>query len=260
MKYSVFIILFFVCQLAIAQKTVSIKDAVGKAYMSDDKTANQTKDKAIEEAKKDALKKAGVAEYIGSSNVLLTAESNKKISQVFNSIASVELSGAITNIQNIRLQKKHDESAQQDYYEALIDADVIKYEKKSDPSFVFDIKGIRESYKANEALTFETIAYANGFLRIFLLSDSQCFQLFPNQYEKANSIKESEHLHFPINKGIAYSLDLKEEIESDNLIFVFTKNNIPFTGKENMNDILHWIYSISPDERRVKNFSFVVSE
>jgi hypothetical protein len=66
---------------------------------------------------------------------LLTTESNKKISQVFNSIASVELNGAITNIQNIRIQKKHDESAQQDYYEALIDADVIKYEKKSDSSF-----------------------------------------------------------------------------------------------------------------------------
>jgi hypothetical protein len=95
--------------------------------------------------------------------------------------------------------------------------------RKAIPAFMFDIKGIRESYKANEALTFETIAYASGYLRIFLLSDSQCLQLFPNQYEKVNSIKESERLRFPINKGIAYSLDLKKENELDNLIFVFTK-------------------------------------
>lgn len=237
-----------------AQEIVKVKRAKGQYYLNNDITPKQAKDLAIVEAKIDALRLAGISETINSSKVLITVESNSKAEQLFNNIATVELNGAITsyNLDTIIEQKNE---FGQTYYVAIINAEVIIYKTKSDPSFQLQVEGIEKLYKQGEELTFYCTPYANGYLKIFQISINTAGIIFPNQYEKTNQFVKDTKIKFPVRKGLSYTLD---DIESNTLVFVYTKKEIPFIGKETVSGITEWIYKISPDERQVQAFSIIV--
>ncbi len=253
-----FIILLFTFHFAIAQKTVQVQNAKGISYLSDDITLNQTKEKALEEAKKDALRKAGVSEHISESNVLYSLSQEKDFKQFFNSISTIEISGAITKTENIRYEKQKEQVTGKEFMEATIDVEVIKYEKKSDPSFDFEVNEIAGKYKINDALKFTFQPFADGYLHVFQINRKEASQLFPNKFESSKIFSKNQLIKFPLNKGIEYSLDSKSENEMNTVVFVYTKKEIPFTSKQDYESIIKWIYSISPDERRIKNFDFMV--
>lgn len=254
------IILFFSFQFAFAQKTIHVQNVTGISYLSDDITLNQTKEKALEEAKKDALRKAGVAEHISESNVLYSLSQEKDFKQFFNSISTIEISGAITKTENIRYEKKVDRTSDKEFIEATIDAEVIKYEKKSDPSFDFEESGIIGKYKENEHINFSLKTSADGFLKIFVIKDKSADLIYPNKYEKDNLIAKNKVLEFPTNKGIEYGFENISQNESQLILIIFTKKNVPFFKEINYENIINWIYSISPDERRLKSFLIMVTK
>ena len=255
-----FIILFLSFQVAIAQKNIQVSNATGISYLSDDITLNQTKEKALEEAKKDALRKAGVAEHISESNVLYSLSQEKDFKQFFNSISTIEISGAITKTENIRYEKKVDRATDKEFIEATIDVEVIKYEKKSDPSFDFETNGIIGKYKANEHINFSLKTSADGYLKIFVIKDKTADIIYPNKYEKGNLIIKDKMLQFPTNYGIEYGFENISQNESQLILMVFTKKNIPFFKEITYENIINWIYSISPDERRIKSIQIVVTK
>jgi len=255
-----FIILFFVFHFASAQKTIHIQNATGISYLSDDITINQTKEKALEEAKKDAMRKAGVAEHISESNVLYSLSQEKDFKQFFNSISTIEISGAITKTENIRYEKKVDRATEKEFMEATIDAEVIKYEKKLDPNFDFEETGIIGKYKENEHINFSLKTSADGYLKIFVIKDKTADLIYPNKYEKEVLINKDKVLQFPTNYGIEYGFENITQNESQLVLIVFTKKSIPFFKEINYENIISWIYSISPDERRIKSFQIMVSK
>ena len=255
-----FAAVLFSFQFAFAQKTIHVSDAIGISYLSDDITLNQTKEKALEESKKDALRKAGVEEHINESNVLYSLSKEKDFKQFFNSISTIEISGAITKTENIRYQKNVDEISGKEFIEATIDAEVIKYEKKSDPSFDLEATGISEKYKETGHVSFSLKASADGYLKIFVIKDQTADLIYPNNYEKDHLILKNKVLEFPTNKGIEYGFENITQNESQLILLIFTKRNIPFFKDVNYDNIISWIYQISPDERRVKAFQLVVSK
>ena len=255
-----FLILFFSFQIAIAQKNVQVSNATGISYLSDDITLNQTKEKALEEAKKDALRKAGVAEHISESNVLYSLSQEKDFKQFFNSISTIEISGAISKTENIRYEKKVDRATDKEFMEATIDAEVIKYEKKSDPSFDFEETGIIGKYKEHEHINFSLKTSADGYLKIFVIKDKTADLIYPNKYEKEFLINKNKAVEFPTNKGIEYGFENITQNESQIILIVFTKKNIPFFNEINYENIISWIYAISPDERRIKSIQIVVTK
>jgi hypothetical protein len=89
--------------------------------------------------------------------------------------------------------------------------------------------------------------------------------MYPNTYEKQNSIKAVEVYKFPLGQ-VDYELEtsLKDK-ESNRLIFVFTKTAIPFIKMDKdqvtTNDnIFNWIYSIMPDQRKVEYRSLIIQK
>jgi len=60
------------------------------------------RERAIVEAKKEALRRAGVEERIRATEAVSTFSSNEKFQQMFSSFSSVELSGAITKYEVVR--------------------------------------------------------------------------------------------------------------------------------------------------------------
>ena len=237
-----------------AQQIIKVYDVVGRYILSNDITPKQAKEFALLEAKKNALLKAGVSEFVVSNVFYIQSESNNKISDKFKKFMSSEVSGAVSKIyDNVTTESK--DIYGNTIYEVKITADVVKYETTYDPTFNFSVQGIDKVYKVNDRVTFTCNSYSDGYLHIFQINDTFASKFFPNVYEKDYTIVKNTKIRFPRLNGLAYSLDQKEE---NNLIFVFTKKNIPFNNPETADGIFEWIYKIRPDERQIQIFNVIV--
>ncbi len=224
--------------------------------MADNMTPEQTKNKAILEAKKEALLRAGITENISSTYILNISQSSEDFQQIFNSISAIELDGEVKEWELINEKWEVDGSGNP-YLEVTINATVIKYKTERDLSFDFKVEGIKEWYYDSTFLEFTFLPYQDGYLRIFLFGDNYDAKfLFPNKYEKNKLFHKGIEVQFPLN--VNYRLVAEKKEDADLLVFVYTKQDIPYTKKENIKDILEWIYSIPKDERAIQHFSFVI--
>jgi hypothetical protein len=136
----------------------------------------------------------------------------------------------------------------------------VSYLKKdmngnSNTTYAYNLPGIDKVYNVNDHVTFTCKPFSDGYLHIFQIIDTLSSLVFPNVYEKDNSVLKNKSIRFPRLNGLAYSLDQAEE---NNLIFVFTKKNIVFNNKETIEGIFEWIYNIKPDQRQIQIFNVIV--
>ena len=258
MKFKMFAAIFFAANICFgnAQEIIKVKDARGMAYISGDVSENQAKERAINEAKIDALKKSHIAEHINASELLLSSQVNNDFAQFFNSDIQSEIQGAVTNYTNVREDKKVNPNINQIEYSVLIDAEVIKYKTQFDFTFKAEVDSVLPVYKNSDKLIFSLMASQDCFLTIFNITDHDASVMFPNAIEKEQQILKEQQYRFP-QKGtlLDYVLETNKKDEMNRLIFVFTKTRIPFLaakGDEQLTDnekIMTWIYSIPPDQR-----------
>jgi hypothetical protein len=253
------LLIFFLSSLPlllVSQRNIKIKGVKGACSMADNMTPEQTKNKAILEAKKEALLRAGITENISSTYILNISQSSEDFQQIFNSISAIELDGEVKEWELINEKWEVDGSGNP-YLEVTINATVIKYKTERDLSFDFKVEGIKEWYYDSTFLEFTFLPYQDGYLRIFLFGDNYDAKfLFPNKYEKNKLFHKGIEVQFPLN--VNYRLVAEKKEDADLLVFVYTKQDIPYTKKENIKDILEWIYSIPKDERAIQHFSFVI--
>jgi hypothetical protein len=86
--------------------------------------------------------------------------------------------------------------------------------------------------------------------------------LLPNDYEKSFLLKANNTYTFP-NPNLIESYELTIDSKSANketnrIVIVLLKKDIYYTGTINYKDIIDWIMSIPPNNRRIKSFSFEV--
>ncbi len=257
------ICLFFLFSLPLsAQKIVNVSGVKGMAYISGDISPNQAKEIALKEAKINALKAAGIGENIKSYQLLFTSQEKNDYSQFFNSDIQSEIQGAVESfyIVNEATVKKSDFEL---YVEITIDAAVIKYETKPDITFDANIEDLKAVYNNHDNLSFSLNTSQNCYLTIFNLSDTEAILMFPNAYEKQTSLQANKTYKFPLG-NVDYELETNfKDKESNRLIFVFTKSEIPFIKMDKdqvtTNDaIFSWIFSITPDQRKVEYHSLFI--
>lgn len=263
-KRSSFFLLFFLfCTFSqTAQNIKEVKNIKGIAFINGDVSPNQAKVTALNDAKINALRAAGIGENIKSYQLLFNSQNDGDFNQFFSSDIQSEIQGAVQNysiLSETTIQKNQLELV----LEVIINATVIVYETKSDVSFDSNIEGIKSVYNNEEKLTFSLNSTKNAYLTIFCISDTESTLLFPNHYEKQFQILAKKEYHFP-SKSMDYQLhtDMKKS-ETNKLIFVFTKTELPFI-KMNSDQIttseaiFNWIYSIMPDQRTVEYRSIVI--
>jgi hypothetical protein len=252
---SLFLVLFLFSLPSTAQKIVKVTGVKGLAYITGDVSPNQAKVQALNDAKINALKAAGIGENIKSYQLLFTSQEKNDYSQFFNSDIQSEIQGAVESfsIVNETTVKKSDFEL---YLEITIDAAVIKYETKPDITFDANIEGLKAVYNNHDNLSFSLTTSQNCYLTIFNINDSEATLMFPNAYERKNSLLAKQSYKFPLG-NVDYELEtnLKDK-ESNRLIFVFTKTEIPFIKMDkdqvtSSEAIFSWIYSIMPDQRKV---------
>lgn len=239
-----------------AQEIIKVKEAYGMAYISGDVSENQAKERAINEAKIDALKKAHIAEHINASELLLNSQVNNDFAQFFNSDIQSEIQGAVTTYTIVKEDKKVNPNINQIEYSVLMDAEVIKYKTQSDFSFRAEVDSVLPVYKNADNLNFCLKTTQDCFLTIFNITDHDASVMFPNMIEKYQQIQKEIKYRFPLKSTLLdYVLETNKKDEMNRLIFVFTKARIPFLavkGDEQLTDnekIMTWIYSIPPDQR-----------
>jgi hypothetical protein len=243
-------------------QSISSVSAIGSALIYGDVSPNQARIQALNDAKINALKNAGITEHISSYQLLYTTQVKNDISQLFNSDVITEMEGAVKSYE-IKKERVFFKNELELVCEITIDATVIKYDTKPDPGFDIQVSGIKPIFSNNENLSFNVKTTKPGYLTVFNISDTDASVLFPNPYEKQVLCKANEACQYPVAK-INYTLhtDMKQP-ELNRLIFVFTKTQIPFikfngeqvTTKEN---IFSWIYSISPDQRKIEYVSLTI--
>jgi hypothetical protein len=258
--------MFFVLS-SFAQKKISVT-ASGK-YEARDLTLEEVKNKAIDEAKRDAMLKAGIAENVSYSDFLYTFEDNDKFQDIFQSFVSTE-SGAEIIVEKVTETNKDINEFGNILIEVKIEATIFKHKEKKDPSFIFKVDGIREFYYEKDPLDFSFKPGAEGYLKIFNVTDKTAFILYPLENaenkmlndEKGKVFSKNQNVQFPINdnmEGYYFGIDTPGgDKEYNLLIFVYTKSDIPFLEVPNVNSIMKWIYEIPTDERAVEQFGVIV--
>ena len=277
MKRAIFIFLFLFIStgIASAQQILTFGGVKGE-YIVDanaDITLKAAFEKAVNEAKMEALRKAGVTENVSSSDIMTSSESGAGFKEEMNSFVSVEINGAVLN-DSIVEKKSFTNQFGNLVAQVLINVDVIKYEARADASFDFKVEGVKEYYENGDLMNFSFLPYSEGYLKIFNVNDSESFVVFPfssTEYPFLNDtidqkFKPHKLVNFPVNKlmgdpatkQVGYALSTEAAREHNYLILVYTKQNVPFKGNLNYKSVLNWIYRITPDQRKVQFFDFVI--
>jgi hypothetical protein len=240
-----------------AQETKNVANIKGEWIISNDITPVQARAKAIDQAKAEALRTAGVAEYVAESNLSYKTEKDSQLAKdIHESLTSIDVSGEITNYKVTREEKRINEFGNL-AYEVWIDANIILHKASKDPGFNVDVSGIRESYRSPDELIFEVIPTKEGFLNIFILSDKESLHLYPNKFEKQEKFESGKIYKFPRSRGLDYEVS-SEGVEVNYLVLLYTKTEIPFMEKETPENILHFVARIDPSQKCLKSYPILI--
>lgn len=267
-----FVILTFVGSLHVMGQKKKTVRVTGKAISGEYLTPAQTRAKAIEDAKRNALNKAGVSESISFTDFSYKFEDNEKFGEIFQAISAIETGGEIVVDKILNETKDFNEFGNM-VVEVEIEATVYRHRKSPDPTFLFKVEGIDEVYQNEDLLQFKVTPTRDCYLKIFNITEDKTSVLYPYtdpenpQYnDKTDRLfKANETVQLPLHPAYSDGYDLEVDTtgktkEFNILMFVFTKQNIPFIEEPTFNNMMTWIYSISPDERVTGQEGFVIKK
>ena len=242
-----------------AQETKKVEGIKGEWIISNDITPIQARANAIDQAKAEALRNAGIAEYVAETNLLYKTEKDAEVKDIHNSLTSVDVSGEISAFEVIKEEKRVNEFGNLTF-EVWINATVILHKTSKDPGFNLDVKGIQDKYHSPEELVFEIMPSKEGYLNIFILDDDESLHLYPNKFEKLEKFEGGKNYKFPRSRALDYEVSAEDNMEVNYLILLYTKSEIPFLGDETPENILQFIARIDPAQKVVKSYSIFIRQ
>lgn len=245
--------LFFLSFTLFAQtEKVSVKGTWEIANI----TPEEARNKAIEDAKANALREAGISELF---TVINSNSISERISYFVNSSRS-ELSGEIVRYEIVKEQILTE--GKHLFYEVDIEA-VVRFKKnKRDLEFDAYIEGIKETpYQDGENFSFSIRPTKTSYVRIFWFDETGKGNIvYPNQSEQSRMLNTECQNFFPITQDYKIRKETEEPIESISVVFVLTKKDIPYTGKVSLEDFYRWVLSIPSDLRIIKSYNVYITQ
>lgn len=248
----------FCCVTVSGQQKKHVANVPGEVVIADDISIVQARENAINQAKIEALRRAGVPEFVSEVTVLQKSEKGiENFSEVFNSLTNQEISGEIAAFSLIKEEKTTNLSGNY-VMKVWIDADVIIHERHSDPAFYAKIKGIRENYTSPEDLTFEFYPASSGYLNVFIIDEKESSLLFPNTLERSELLEANRTYNFPLSKALTYEVATINNVEVNYIVMLFTKNEIRYTEGKSVSEMLNFVARISPDQKFVRMYPILI--
>lgn len=258
------IVLLLLCLIAVQRLCSQEIKGVEGQWAIVNITPEQAREKAIDEAKKEALRRAGIHESIRTTRALSVTDNTDDHRQWFSEFSSIEMNGAVTDYTIVKDEQLKNSIDGRFYAVVVINATVKKYRSVADPEFTIDVRGLRSNgYKHGEEITFSVHPNREGYLQIFLLENMDtAVQLFPNAHEPGRKLKAKTTCRFPLVEGIAYTAEKStaDGQEHNLLLFVYTKSDIPFYGEATGRHVLGWINGMEPAGRMVVTAPLLITE
>jgi len=263
---NLFLLLFFLYLLpysVFAQKIVNIKQVKGISIINDNLSYKEAKLEALNDAKINALKQAGVIENINSYQVLMSTQGNKDFSQFFSSGILTDLQGAVSKYVITKDFYYNKKSENELTVEVEISAEVILYDSKADPEFDIKLEGLKGIYLNKESLEFSVIPTIDCYLKIFNWNQGDANMIYPNNFESSILLERGKKTSFPLLK-MNYSLEADDKTdEKSKLLFVFTKKDLTFintnqNGSISLDNLFNWLSLIPLDQKKVTSKSILI--
>ena len=263
MTNSLLLSLLIACVLgtssAFGQPKKRVENVKGEWVVSNDITPMQARDNAINQAKIAALRLAGVPEIISESNLMYHSEKPEQMKELFESLASVAISGEVSEFSIVKEDKKLNEYGAI-MYDVWIDASVVVHHSAKDQGFNMEVTGVREGYSSPDQLKFEVTPWKEGYLTAFILSDKESSQLFPNNSERQEKLAAQTVYTFPRSKAVEYEVSTENSVEINYLLLLYSKQEIPFMKELTHQNILKFIAGIDPAQKSLKTYSFLIKK
>jgi hypothetical protein len=237
---------------------IKVYNIPGKATGDEKESISKIREKAISDAKLNALRKAGIEEHIQAYQNLFRSESSDGLNDFYSSEIFSSLRGGLKDFELIDEKKSINAFGFVEIH-VLINATIVKYHIEPDPSFVAQIKGLKQFYENGEIIQFKVNASDKAFFYVFTISENDAIQVYPNTFENQFRLRKNTEYFFP-RSGFqnTYTQNIPPGQENRRLFFIITKKDIPFPYQVNDQNIIKWIFSISPDMRFVHTHSYVV--
>jgi len=239
-----------------AQKLVTVNQATGRVTLHGDMSLNQAKEKAIQEAKLDALRQAGVVEQISETSMLFQQSTTAKADALFSSLISNQINGEIAGFKLLSNGLKSE--TQPPVYEVVIQAEVKVYEEEEASGIEVVLSGIQDQYFDQEPLQFSVKTNRDGYLHAFIVNESEVYQIFPNDYEKVHALSGGKAIQYPINTGIEYQLETTKPEAIHYLVLLFTTEAVKLSPPATLNELLSRLAGLPRKQKTVEWHSFIV--
>lgn len=267
MKIRMIIVLLLVScittSLSAQREQTRMVTATGSYVASQNETPAYGQAKALAEAKKQALREAGVAEDISSTAIIVIGGAENDFREISSELSSIELEGRV----RVKEQTDAPPVFTQDHlvkYTTTIRAEVVIEETAEDMGFRIKTDGLKSTYLSEETMNFSVTPTIDCYLRVFLLgkhpnSNAQIYPL--DGVFKDVKLKAGETVAFPpadrkflYDKPFDYTLEMENEtdhLEQDVLLIVALKKPIPFVDEVSYETVIRWLAKIKRSEKRV---------
>lgn len=232
-----------------AQKEVKVKGAQGRWQVNDNTTLKEAEERAFMEAKKEALRKAGVMENVWSVFGQISQESGTEFTEAYSQMNVLAIGGMV-NVTNKKVEEIWDVDSRSLYKVVTIDA-LVQKEQVVDKEYAIEVKGISTLYKEGDVFTCKLKVHGtDSYLKFFWFDSTGGALLYPNDYEGNNLLAAEKEYNIPFSNAVDYRMEKRgAESEKINMMMVATKENIPYTEEVTYQNVLKWVYSIPSDKR-----------
>ncbi len=240
------------------ERTYKVKNIRGEYELYNN--TNISIAQAHEEALKNAKKQA-IAEVCGEQITAWDRMASTSVGESFNSLAINQVNGEIVSYEIVEesISAITGNSALLCY--CIINAEVKKG-MAPDLNFKASIGGIDHLYVPGDVLSFSVMPFENGYLNIFLMENEKVgYKLYPNDYDRSKLLERNNKYTFPENSDLTIGKSTDNPIETNYLVFVFTKQEYKFyETTSNWADIESWIAKIPNNEKYIEYIPIEIRE
>lgn len=231
------------------QKPVKVKGVQGRWQVSEEVTLKEAEERAFMEAKKEALRKAGVMENVWSVFGQISQEHGTEFSEAYSQMNVLAIGGMV-NVTAKKVEEVWDVDSRSLYKVVTIDA-VVQKEEQVDKTYALEVKGIAPLYREGDTFTCKLKVHGtDSYLKFFWFDSTGGALLYPNDYEGNNLLQANREYGIPFSNAVDYRMEKQgHESEKINMMLVATKENIPFTDEVTYQNVLKWVYSIPSNKR-----------
>lgn len=248
---AVFFTAVFSLSLLYGQAKVVTVRAEGTCELSRHITLEQAEQKALQEAKNQALNKAGVDENVWSVFGMVTENNGQEFSQAYSEMSVLAIGGLVHLLEDPIYTQEYNKTDKRTYVVCKIHAEVKKGEVV-DKSFQINVKGLSAVYNDNDLINMQITASQDAYLSIFWFNLGDGNILLPNSYQPSGFITKGEDFIVP-NKSWRFRAKKQNtelKTETCNVMIVATKKDYPYyEDKVTFESLLNWIYNIPASDR-----------